>query len=138
MIQRIQSVYLVMGIAAIGAAFFAGAIDREAHEALSWFIPGATGVLGAAALIGIVALFLFGDRKRQRTAIVVGQYVILAGLALIMAGLTQSGTLPTLQSSHPASWFAVGFPLGGYLLFRLARRGVEADIKLIESVDRLR
>jgi peptidoglycan/LPS O-acetylase OafA/YrhL len=138
MIQRIQSVFLVLGVACLALGFFVGAIDREAHAALSWFIPGAAGSLGIAALIGLVAIFLFGDRKRQRKFIVGGQYVILAALAVIVTGLTQSGTLPTMRSTNPASWFAIGFPLGGFLFFRFARRGVEADIKLIESVDRIR
>jgi Domain of unknown function (DUF4293) len=138
MIQRVQSVYLIVGVAALVASFFMGEIDREAHVAVAWFIPAAGGSLLASSLAAMVSIFLFGNRRRQRTSIVAAQYVTLASLGVVFLGLYFSGTLPTSRAFLLSSWLALVLPLVAFLMLRLARKGVDADIKLIESVDRLR
>jgi uncharacterized membrane protein len=138
MIQRIQSVYLILGVLALAGAFLLGDVTREAHDAVAWFVPAAAGAMGLAALMGLVALCLYNDRSRQRRVIVLTQYVTLVCLVVVLVGLNAAGTLPTTQEMAIDGWLILVFPLVGYLFFWLARRGVDADIKLLKSVDRLR
>ncbi|NNE71637.1 MAG: DUF4293 family protein [Rhodothermales bacterium] len=138
MIQRIQSVYLILGVLALAAVVLLGDLGRPAHEPVAWFVPGATVALCLSALLGLVALFLFKTRDRQRRIIVLTQYATLVCMAVILAGLSAAGTLPTTRVAVSANWELLALPLVAYVLFWLARRGVDADIKLLKSVDRLR
>ncbi|MFT5515037.1 MAG: hypothetical protein ACI80V_001159 [Rhodothermales bacterium] len=138
MIQRVQSVYLILGAAALVASFFVGEIGREAHTVVAWFIPAAGGSLLASSAAATISIFLFGNRRRQRTSIVAAQYVTLASLVVVFLGMYFSGTLPSSRTFALSSWLALVLPLLAFLMLRLARKGVDADIKLIKSVDRLR
>lgn len=138
MIQRIQSVYLLLGVVALAAVFLTGDLSRPPHESVAWFVPAASAALGLSALLGLVALFLFNTRDRQRKVIVITQYATVACLAVMLAGLSAAGTLPTTQAMAATTWELMVLPLVAYLLFWMARRGVDSDIKLLKSVDRLR
>lgn len=138
MIQRIQTVYLILGVAAVASTFFTGGLTAVAHSGDAWFMPTAASAIGLASALGVVAVFLYGDRKRQRGLILLTQYLTLALLVLLLVGMQGAGYLPRIQNAEASSWLTIVMPLAGYVFFLLARRGVEADIKLIESVDRLR
>lgn len=141
MIQRIQSVYLLLGAAGvIGLLFINRLWASAAVQTLAWFGPALLGLGGLVALVAIGAIFLYKNRPRQRSVIVGLQVLTLLFVLVLYAGLYLSGTLDALTGSGLSfsAVLIVTLPVVAYLFFFLARRGVEKDIKLIRSMDRLR
>ena len=137
MIQRIQSVYLLLGCIAISAPLFIGSVDLATGQ--PWFTPSRIALTVLAAVVGLVAIALFKDRGRQRTVALFAQ--ILALLLLIVLVVTVS----FFRIGTDAAWTAdtvhvvsVVLPAVAYILFSLARRAIDKDEALVKSMDRLR
>lgn len=140
MIQRIQTLYLLAGaalLAALLAVRWTWAV--EPFTAMGWFTPAVWALTILAAGLGFAAVFFYKNRSLQRTVIGLAQWAVLAlllavavAIVLIMVGDTGLGTLP---ASTPG---ALLLPVGAYLFYRLARRGVEKDIAKVRSMDRIR
>jgi len=140
MIQRIQTVYLALGAAALVAMLFFNVIWQGAATEQAWFTPVvvALGILAAAVAVG--AVFLFGDRHRQRKVIVAAQGVTVLLLVAFCGGLYLADALyvRTAQGIDVSLLSAILLPVAAYLLFLLARRRIDKDIELVRSMDRLR
>lgn len=141
MIQRIQSVYLLLGAIALVADVFLDSLwQSRAAVAYVWFEPAFVGLSLIAAAIASVAIFLYKDRKRQRRVVVGVQMGVVLALLVLYGGLYLSGGLNvrTGGALDINKLIMLGLPVVAYLLFFLARRGIEHDIELVESMDRLR
>ena len=141
MIQRIQTLYLLLGVVALAAMFFvAPAYTGAAAEAQGWFGPVVFGLAALAALVGLIAIFLFKNRPQQRTMIVAAQVLTVLHLAALFVGLYLAGTLyvQTAEGLDTGRLVMVVLPLVAYVLFFFARRSVDRDIALVKSMDRLR
>ena len=142
MIQRVQTLYLFLGALVLaGMGIFDMPWGSNAAAAYGWYTPSLIGLIAVTAGGALWSIFLFEDRERQRQ-FVVGTQVLTVLLAGVMyGGLYLVGGL-TLEGSRGAiSWWrtaALAMPLLGYLLFYLARRGIDHDIELVKSMDRLR
>ena len=141
MIQRIQTVYLILGALALAAL---GAFDvpwnSQAATTYAWFVPALIGLLVATTGGALWAIFLYESRKTQRTVVVMVQVgtILLAGVlygGLFMTGELAFGTGQGLEWGRTA---VLTLPIAAYALFFLARRGIDHDIELVESMDRLR
>lgn len=141
MIQRIQTVYLLIG-ALLMAGFFA--FERVWYE---WTVPAGDAIPwvlmvwgGVTALLGLVSILLYKTRERQRRIVVIVQWltiVFITGLIGILFVVNRlaavlAGQVPVVDI------VAVFFPVAAYIFFYLARRGIEHDIEKVRSVDRLR
>lgn len=141
MIQRIQTVYLILGVLAIAGL---GIVDTPwgsvAAAQYGWFVPVLIGLMVVTGGTALGAVFLYDRRKTQRT-VVVGVQILTAGLAgVLYGGLYLAGTLAFTGPSG-ILWdrtIALLLPIVAYGLFLLARRGIESDIELVESMDRIR
>jgi hypothetical protein len=140
MIQRPQTVFLFIG-AALLVAF--------AALTYTW-LPGVA-TLGspysgltvafavAAAVVALVAIFLYKDRKRQRTVIGWAQGLALTTVIPILAGLlVGQPEVGAVTEETAAPYLAALIPFAAYVMLRMARRGVDRDIATIRSMDRLR
>ncbi len=140
MIQRIQTVYLVLGAVALGALLFFGVVWQGAATAQSWFTPAV--VLGdsLAVAVALGAIFLYKNRPRQRQVIVAAQALTTVLLLVFCGGLYLEKALyvRTAQGLDVGMLVALLLPIVAYVLFLLARRGVEKDIEQVRSMDRLR
>lgn len=138
MIQRIQTVYLVLGAGALGALLFFSAVWQNAAQ--GWFIPAVLVVDGLAVAAAVGAIFLFKDRPKQRRVIVLAQILTTVLLLVFCGGLYLEGALyvRTAEGLDVGLLVALLLPIVAYILFFLARRGVEKDIELVRSMDRLR
>jgi len=140
MIQRIQTVYLVLGAVALGALLFFGVVWQGAATAQSWFTPAV--VLGdsLAVAVALGAIFLYKNRPRQRQVIVAAQALTTVLLLVFCGGLYLADALyvRTAQGLDGGMLVALLLPIMAYVLFLLARRGVEKDIERVRSMDRLR
>jgi len=141
MIQRIQSVYLLLGVVALGILFaFDSPWASTAAAERAWFEPTLIGLIVVTAGAGLGAIFLYTNRKRQRT-VVVGTQVLTFILALVMYG---GLFLENELSVRAGGSFLIDktavllLPALAYVFFWLARRGIDHDIQLVESMDRLR
>ncbi|MDA0683754.1 MAG: DUF4293 family protein [Bacteroidetes bacterium] len=140
MIQRIQTIYLLLAVVLLAIAFlFDGIWTGAAAAEYAWFVPVTMGLLGLAAAGGVTAVFLYKDQPRQRGFVVLLQYLTLLGLALLIGANSLAGGWGSLTANASFStWASVGAPIIAYLMFLMARRGIDKDIKLIKSMDRLR
>lgn len=137
MIQRIQSIYLLLGALAMAALLFVDPLwQGVVAESHGWFTPVLL-MLGLLTVVGgIGAIFLYNDREKQRSVVVVTQIGALAVLALILGTFWFVGAL---GSGQPVSvYVGFGLPVLAYVFFWLARRAIEKDIDLVKSMDRLR
>lgn len=155
MIQRIQTLYLVLAaISAIIMFFFPLAVFYGDHNfelyvyQLHFFDPDPSlGVseyfllplLGTVVMIiffSLMSVFSFKNRKRQLVFIRVNMalsFILLAGFFFGYMGLLEGQV-----NSAPEYKFASFMPALVLMFLLLANRGVQKDEKLIRSMDRLR
>ncbi|NQV72904.1 DUF4293 domain-containing protein [bacterium] len=141
MIQRIQSLYLLLAVAMLGLEYtFDSVWKGPSAAAYSWFVPVTTGVFTLAAIGALGAIFLYSQRKRQRSLVVVSQVIALLGLLILFGAQFMTNSLPTVATSVIAfeAWAALACPVLAYLMLMMARRAIDKDIALVRSMDRLR
>ena len=149
MIQRIQTVYLLLSALLLGLMFFlplAHAIGPEnsVFRIMVWgyddpivnsLTLAATTLLGATIVLEIITVFRYKKRRLQKR-LCTAQIVLLlltAGVtALYLKSFGEEGFGPVALSVTAA------FPLVAAILTLLARRGIVKDDKLVRSLDRIR
>jgi phosphoglycerol transferase MdoB-like AlkP superfamily enzyme len=141
MIQRVQSLYLLLAAAFVGVFLSVGDVWRTVVAVIYPWAAPVTLLLGALVVVAaLVAVFLYKDRARQRQVVFAAQLLDLAlvlVLVVVMV-LINSGDHPAWADAAQTAYLTALLPLGAYIFLRLARRGVEKDIALVRSMDRLR
>ncbi len=143
MIQRLQSIYLLLASIVSGGLIFVFnlwntikekifVVDLFLEEAFTFKIIPL--MFFASAILSLIALFLFKNRKLQ---FVIGRVIILINLfllgVLIYLSLNLSGE--TVVSEKDIGMF---LPILVVLLIVLANKAIKKDEDLVKSVDRLR
>lgn len=141
MIQRIQTVYLVLGAFALAAmGFFDVPWSGIAAGQFGWFVPSLVGLLVVTVGTALGAIFLYDRRKTQRTVVIGVQVLTVLLAGVLYGGLYAAGTL-AFTGRTGILWgrtIVLLLPILAYVFFLLARRGIESDIELVESMDRIR
>lgn len=141
MIQRIQSLYLLLaGLALLGVGLAPGPWQLLETTPYAWIGPLARGLAVVLAVVSVVLIFQYRQLERQRMLVVFEQVGVLLFALLYLGGLYLGGSLG-VRTTDGILWDRVlwiGLPVLAYLLLWLARRGIERDIALIRSMDRLR
>jgi hypothetical protein len=141
MIQRIQSVWLLLAAAAafltLEFSFYSGNIIKEGQpKAFARLVATdnilLTVVTVAVGLLALVTLFLFKDRKLQTRLSLVA--LLLSGLNLVLYYIQVKKFIPHEGNYDLTAVFAIIIPV----LLILAIRGISRDQKLVKSLDRLR
>lgn len=135
MIQRIQSVWLVLAAAASFAAlkfsFYSGTKENNVFAELNGQSHFLLLILGVAtALTALFALFLFKNRKLQMQLSLLGLLLQVVTLILYFNKISEF----TKGTFALTSVFSFAIPV----FFLLALLGIRKDEKLIKSMDRLR
>ena len=141
MIQRIQSIYLLLGALSLASLLFFDEIWLgETATVLPWFAPALLIGGGVVVVAALVSIFLYKNRVRQRGVVVIVQWLTLAWMAVFYGGLFYSGQLEAETGGDPISISLLGLivPILAYIFFFLARRSIQKDIALVRSMDRLR
>ncbi len=141
MIQRIQSLYILIACIALLAVFlFDAAWPGGAVEVPGWMPIALVITIAVAVLTSIWALLLYRDRNRQHKVVLYSQFATLASIAVLVFGLWQSGELSPLLGGPDGTGkvIALVLPFAAYILLFLARKAIERDIELVRSMDRLR
>lgn len=141
MIQRIQSVYLLLASLAFGSEYlFRDIWTGPAATELSWFLPVTMALFAVAAAGSFVVIFMYANRERQRRFIFFLQVFAILTILVLLYGLWLAGDLPGI-SAEPVGTvdvLALVMPFLAYAFLFAARRNVEKDIELVQSMDRLR
>ncbi|MDR0769408.1 MAG: DUF4293 domain-containing protein [Dysgonamonadaceae bacterium] len=119
MIQRIQSVYLLLAAILLLAMFF---LSLSKENAAGFYLSALFAIDGITALL---AIFLFKNRKRQMR--------ITVASVLISAGLS-GGFIARSQDE----WIYMAASLIAAVLAAAALSAIRKDEKLVRSLDRLR
>lgn len=139
MIQRIQTVYLALGAVLLGAAPFVGQLTTQPAASATWFAP-AVGVSVALAVVAVlISIFLYSNRSRQRLVVIVAQIMIVAAVGVAFAGrkLVEPVQVDSLGLASEG-WMILALPAAAYILLWLARRAIDRDTALVQSMDRIR
>lgn len=143
MIQRIQSVFLLLASGSCFGLFGTDAADTPAPVATSaLFADGSFNVYDDPVLIGIVvlagilflvSLFVYHNRKLQAT-------LSQVGLVSLLGGAAYSGFLWYTDGAGDAASpdFGIVLPALAVVFALLATRYINKDEKLVRSADRLR
>jgi hypothetical protein len=140
MIQRIQSIYLLIGaLALLSLLLFDTVWTGPVAEEQIWFAPAVLISAGLAAAVAVVTIFLYKNRKQQRTIVGVVQLLTMICLAVLAAGLYLGRVFQIDTGGWSSTDLAIVLvPVVAYVMFFLARRAIDRDITLIRSMDRLR
>ena len=143
MIQRIQTIYLLLASAVSGGLMFVFklwetlkknvfALDLLTKENLSLKVVPV--LFLASAIVTLITIFMYHNRKLQ---FVMGRIAILINLfllgLLIYLSLTLSG-----ETSVSEKGIGMFIPILAILLIVLANKAIKKDEDLVKSVDRLR
>jgi len=144
MIQRLQSIFLLLSSLFFGSQFFtAFASTTEAAKGifsdLSYSIhdnPILLGLVGLGTIISLAAIFLYNNRGLQLkvtyTAVVIAIcFPLVAGIIYYL----QLGEVPSLEPNLNLGTLT---PIGSIIFGTLAGRYIKKDQKLVSSMDRLR
>lgn len=137
MIQRIQTVYLLLVIVAIVAFIFVpfGGIEIEGTKGIL-IIKEIVVFLVLSLIVGtiaLIAIFLFHNRKLQMRIVLINIIVTITLIGMFIYGLIAHVGL----SKYTFGAGAV-FPLFVLFFNLLAYNGIKSDDKLVKSMDRLR
>lgn len=157
MIQRIQSIWLLLAalvllglflfpyvsyidLVGLGKKLYVtgsySAVNNEVLREESYILQTIATVI--LVLIPIVTIFMYKNRKRQKTLI----FIEIGLICLFAIGLLVSAnsTLSSISQSVGAQNIGVGFFLlpVAIILLAMAIGGIRNDEKLIKSADRLR
>ena len=138
MIQRIQSLYLVAGALLLALFVALGGTWAEAiADEQSWLGALGYALAGVTALVALVAVALFKNRELQRRVIYAAQWLDLALIVVVLVGFYLAFDSDAFQA--PVGYYLVAMqPIVAYLLLRMARQRVSADIEVVRSMDRIR
>lgn len=138
MIQRVQTIYLILAALACVAFIFVpfGQIKTPEGGAETWAIKQVTPIMISSvivAAISIFSIFLFKNRKTQMKVVLVNILLSLVVIGLFIFGVTQHIGLKNYI-------FGIGaiLPLFVLLFNMLAYGNIKSDENLVKSMDRLR
>ncbi|MGH1385877.1 DUF4293 domain-containing protein [Kordia sp.] len=137
MIQRIQSLYMLLVAAIAGGLTFVFSLYtlEDKVEVFAKDDPLYLGLFMASAALALITIFLFKNRKLQ---FVLNRFNILFHLILlgifVYRMLSVSGEIDKISEKG----IGVVLPLISIVLLVLANRAIKKDEDLVKSVDRLR
>ena len=139
-IQRWQSVLLLIGAVAMGLFAFLGTVCIGVTDGMvCWHsidcIP--LFVLNClTALVAFIDIFMFNNLKAQKRVAMIAVFMSLVSLALTVAAVM---SLDQVEESASVAWrWTVGLPVLAAVFFVWAHSRMRADERLLKSYDRIR
>lgn len=135
MIQRIQSLYLLIAAILNLAVFFTPIYRHAINDPSAWIGLGFAISLTLAILLAGCSIFLYRNRPLQLRVVKFGTYIQIASLGFTL------GILFSLGGFGAFLWKEVlssGLVVLALILFWLAGRAIKKDEELVKSMDRIR
>jgi peptidoglycan/LPS O-acetylase OafA/YrhL len=124
MIQRIQTVYLVIAAALAGAMF---AFHSFVENYALFFQIAVYAGWGLSFIFSLIAIFQFKKRNYQIRSCLLSMLFVVLPYAVI------------IPQSHSGNYsISVAFPLIAFILLVMAVFAIRKDEKLVRSADRIR
>lgn len=149
MIQRKQSIYLLLSIAAFVASYFFPFGQFAQHELYAYHAKDLFGTpveginhfwfhapYAVAALVSAVVIFLYGNRPKQMAVLRLTFILFAASFALMAFYIRGAASVLNDTDFMPGVSFILVF--FSFLLNMLALRSIKKDEMLVRSVDRIR
>ena len=136
MIQRIQTVYLILSALAMGALYmwFPTLLDAEGAVAIDRSEPLIMGLIFGSVLLTIISILNFKKRQLQ---FVLNRLNIILNFVLLGVFVYRSLNLPG-ESLISVKGIGVLLPVISIVLLAVANKAIKRDEDLVKSVDRLR
>lgn len=138
MIQRIQTIYLLLVVIACIAFIFVpfGGVKTSDGTIEIWAIKQVVPIMIAStvvASIAFIAIFLFKNRKNQMKTVLINILLSIVLIGLFLFGVTQ-------HIGFSNYVFKIGAILPVFILLfnMLAYGSIKSDENLVKSMDRLR
>ena len=138
MIQRIQTVYLILTFLITGVLMFFTPLWTLNNGKAFYFMQDQfyTILLGLSTMLSVISIISFKKRQNQ---FVMGRLNIILNLILlglfVYRSLNLSGDTTTIVSEKGIGMF---LPIVAIVLLVLANKAIKKDEDLVKSVDRLR
>jgi len=142
MIQRIQTIFLLLASLSAGAVFllpFAASASTEKEDFFTDGIyniyddMGLMAIYGIAALLLFVTIFLFNNRSSQMRVIGYTLGFLVTAISIPVFNLIYFDYFPGINIK-----VGLFLPLLAIILGYLANRNINKDEELVKSMDRLR
>ncbi len=136
MIQRIQSIYLLVVVLVSGALPFWLPLwtDQESNQIYAQDELLILGGFGVVSVLALIAIFLFKNRKNQ---FVVNRLNMIFNLFLLGFFVYRSLTLSG-ETTVSEKGIGMLLPIVSIVFLVLANKAIKKDEDLVKSVDRLR
>lgn len=135
MIQRIQTVYLVMAALLNLAVFFTPIYRHAVNDPAVWIGYGLAGSLTLVLLLALISVFLYKNREFQLKIVKTGTYIQIVAVGFAAGILFSLGGFGTFLWEEVLSTGIIVFAL---MLLWLAGRAIKKDEQLVKSMDRIR
>lgn len=135
MIQRPQTIFLAVATALNLFVFFTPIYRHAISDPASWIGLGFAISLTIAAIIALIAIFLFKQRMNQLKWVKLGTYIQIVGVGF------SAGILFSLGGFGSFLWEEVlssGLIVLGLIMYWLAGSFIKKDEELVKSMDRIR
>jgi hypothetical protein len=147
MIQRIQSVWLLLAALCNAGLFYFDFYRAELTNngvmlntsiRVNDHYPSLLIAL-VITILPLVTIFLFKQRKRQRTMAVLAVVFTIGFVSQMIMRVTNFTNSIAPQSSGTSNyWIGAVLPVAAIIFLFMAIRGINKDEKLVKSLDRLR
>lgn len=136
MLQRIQTVYLLLSVLVSAGLIFVLPLWENSEGAAVYAYDEMIvfGMFMASALMALVSIFMFKNRKLQ---FVLGRLNIILNLFLLGVFVYWSLTLPG-EINISEKGIGMFLPVVSIVFLVLANKAIKRDEDLVKSVDRLR
>lgn len=141
MIQRIQSVWLLLAALVMAAIFYFPSYKFEGSSMLPMSIgDDFVGIILAALsiLLSLFAIFKFKTRKTQISLAWLNILVCIGLQAWLFIRINNFNSQPTNANIAGHYWVGSFVPIVVIILLFMAKAGIRKDEKLVKSLDRLR
>ncbi|HMO40528.1 MAG TPA: DUF4293 domain-containing protein [Saprospiraceae bacterium] len=145
MIQRIQTIFLLLAALAASGTFFlpfASSPEAVANSILAdqtydiWDNIVLEILFGATVLISLISIFQFKNRKQQMRTNLFALFFVMVGAVIVIVQLLQANNLLDAGNVQPTVGFVA--PFVTIVFLSLAYYFIKKDEKLVKSMDRLR
>lgn len=135
MLQRPQTIFLVLSVFSSLAVYFTPVYDKAMQDPQLWIGYGLAAGLVIAILLSIFSIFKYSDRKNQIKWTKVAMLFQLAGIGFAVGVLFSLGGIGTYLWDEA---LGSGLALVGLFFQGLAIRFIKKDLELVRSIDRIR
>jgi len=137
MIQRIQTIYLILTFIVTGVLLFFIPLWKTAEGSAFYFMQDQfyTILLGLSTMLTIVSIMSYKKRQNQ---FVMGRLNIILNLILLGLFVYRSLNLSGETATVSEKGIGMFLPIVAIVLLVLANKAIKKDEDLVKSVDRLR